>query len=67
MKFEVQKKQRGDQGNWFSYPAKRFATESEAIEYATRFAESQTGVAGTRIVVTQRKGNVCLADISVAT
>lgn len=57
MKYEVQKKQRGNQGEWFGYKAKRFATEADAIEYAEKFAAEQSGVAGTKIVVTQRKGS----------
>jgi hypothetical protein len=56
MKFEVTKKQRGNNGQYFSYPARRFATEQEAVEYAERFATDQAGVPGTKIVVTQRKG-----------
>lgn len=57
MKFQVTKKQRDSQGQWFAYPSKRFATEQEAIAYADKFAAGQQGVPGTRIVVTARKGD----------
>lgn len=65
MKYEVAKKQRGNQGEWFSYPAKRFTTAEAALEYAEDFANQQSGVSGTRIVVTKRKGSVVIKDIKV--
>jgi hypothetical protein len=55
--YKVVKTQRGSQGQWFRYPvAATFLTQVEAEEYAKSFAESQRGVAGTRILVIARKG-----------
>jgi len=64
MKYEVTKKQRGSQGQWFAYPARRFATTASAMQYAEAFAAEQANVAGTRIVVTERKGSKFLAEFS---
>lgn len=64
MKYEVTKKQRGSQGQWFAYPAKRFSTAEAALTYAEAFAAEQAKVAGTRIVVTERKGSKFLAEFS---
>lgn len=63
--YEVTKKQRGSQGQWFAYRAKRFATETDAIAYAEAFAAEQAGVPGTRIVVTQRKGQRLVREFRV--
>jgi hypothetical protein len=63
MQFEVTKKQRGGQGQWFSYPSRRFATKQEACDYAESFAVEQSGVPGTRIVVVRRKGQQLVRDI----
>lgn len=65
MKYEVTKKQRGDGGKWFSYKACRFATVSQALEYAEEFALQQEGVAGTVIVVTERKGQRLIKEFRV--
>jgi hypothetical protein len=55
--YKVVKTQRGNQGQWFRYPAAAtFATQSEAEQYAEQFAADQRGVAGTRILVVARKG-----------
>ena len=64
MKFEVTKKQRGNQGQWFAYPAKRFATTEAAMKYAEAFAIEQADVPGTRIVVSRRKGGEVLAEFT---
>jgi hypothetical protein len=61
--YEVCKKQRGGNGEWFTYPASRFDTETEAVAYADAFAAEQQGVAGTRIVVRRRKGDQVIRDI----
>lgn len=56
-KYKVVKKQRGSQGEWFSYPtAGTFRSESDARGYAEAFAAEQKGVLGTRIVVLTRGG-----------
>ena len=52
---KVVKRQRGTNGEWFSYPAAAtFCAESDARVYAARFADDQRGVGGTRIVVQTR-------------
>lgn len=61
--YEVQKMQRGSQGEWFGYRACRFDTEAAAVAYAESFAAEQQGVPGTRIVVRRRKGAVTIRDI----
>lgn len=58
-KFKVVKSQRGPQGEWFSYRAAMTTEdETEAREYAEKFAASQSaaGVVGTRINVLTRGG-----------
>ena len=55
MTYEVTKKQRGMQGEWFAYKAKRFETLEDAVAYAEQFAEDQYDTPGTRIVVTERE------------
>ena len=57
---KVVKKQRGADGNWFKYPAAMTGTLDEADKYAKKFAEDQTGVGGTKILVVARKGNVVI-------
>jgi hypothetical protein len=60
---KVVKTQRGNRGEWFRYPAAAtFSELAEADEYARRFVEEQHAVAGTRILVVQRKGNLTVAD-----
>ena len=64
--FRVIKSQRGMRGEWFRYPtAATFSTQTEAEEYAARFAESQRGVAGTRILVVARKGDMVVREFRV--
>ena len=65
-KYRVVKKQRGLQGEWFSYPGRAFSTLEDATEYATTFAADQTqaGVVGTRIVVIGRS-RATILDIVV--
>lgn len=60
----VVKKQRGSQGEWFSYPAAMTGSEVECMEYAEQFAREQAGVPGTRITVQTRAKKV-VKSISV--
>ena len=55
---KVVKSQRGMNGEWFRYRAATTTRDvGQAIAYARRFAAAQAGVAGTKILVVQRKGN----------
>ena len=63
---KVVKVARGMQGQWFDFPtAATFSSESEAIEYAERFAREQAGVGGAKITVRTRKGNCTVRSIPV--
>lgn len=66
-KFKVVKKQLGNQGQWFAYPAAMTtASEDEARKYAEEFAAEQraAGVTGTKIVV-ETRGRKFVAAYSV--
>lgn len=62
---KVVKTQRGNNGQWFRYPAAAtFANEADAIAYAESFAAEQSDIAGTRILVVTRKGGRVVRDIT---
>jgi hypothetical protein len=52
----VRKDYRGMQGEWCRHPARRFASEAEALAYAESFAADQVRVLGPgiRIVIIDR-------------
>lgn len=57
---KVVKRSRGMNGKMFDFrTAATFSSETEAREYAQRFAVEQSGVAGTEITVRTRAGS-CL-------
>ena len=63
--YEVEKFARGNNGEWFGFGARRFASESAARAYLARFAEDQAPVLtnGIRIDLRLRAGRRVLATV----